>query len=90
MMIMNIRIETLTIDDADIVFDWVLRLLRELGEEGEELGELDRERVLSAWKQRLDQYQVLVAKDREWRDCGCAHTLYGLRDLRKWGIRCDR
>jgi GNAT superfamily N-acetyltransferase len=60
---MNIRVDTLTIEDAEIVFDWVLRLLRELGEEGEELGELDRDRVLSAWNQRKDQYSVLVARE---------------------------
>jgi GNAT superfamily N-acetyltransferase len=60
---MNIRVDTLTIEDAEIVFDWVLRLLRELGEEGEELGELDRDRVLSAWNQRKDQFYVLVARE---------------------------
>jgi GNAT superfamily N-acetyltransferase len=60
---MNIRIDTLTIEDAEIVFDWVLRLLRELGEEGEEVGELNRKRVLSAWKERKDKYHVLVARE---------------------------
>lgn len=67
---MNIRIHTLTIEDADIVFDRVMRLLRELGEEGEELGELDRARVLDLWKQRRDQYHVLAARDETGRIVG--------------------
>ena len=60
---MKIRIDSLTIEDADVVFDWVLRLLHELGEEGEDLGDLDRVAVLSAWKKRKDQYHVLVARE---------------------------
>lgn len=67
---MRIRIDTLTIEDADIVFDWVLRLLQELGEEGEELGELDRKTVLSAWKQRKDLYHVLVARESKGQIVG--------------------
>ena len=60
---MNIRIETLSIHDSEIVFDWVLRLLKELEEEGEELGDLNRERVLSGWKERPGKYDVLVARN---------------------------
>jgi len=60
---MNIRIEQLSVKDADAVFDWVLRLLRELGEEGDELGELVHDSVLHAWTQRQDKYYVLAAKD---------------------------
>lgn len=59
---MNIRIERLTTADANIVFDWVVRLLRELGEEGEALGELAHTRVLEAWSRRADEYYVLAAK----------------------------
>ena len=68
--VMKIRIDTLTIEDADIVFDWVLRLLQELGEEGEELGELDRKAVLSAWMQRKDLYHVLVARESKGQIVG--------------------
>lgn len=60
---MSIRTEVLSISDSDIVFDWVLRLLQELGEEGDELGELARERVLEKWKNRQDKYYAIVAKD---------------------------
>jgi GNAT superfamily N-acetyltransferase len=60
---MDIRIETLTIHDAEIVFDWIVRLLRELGEEGDELGELARDKVLRAWKDRQNKYHVLVARN---------------------------
>lgn len=61
-VVMTLLIEQLTVRDADIVFDWVLRLLRELGEEGEELGELNRESVLQEWKRRENKYCVLAAK----------------------------
>lgn len=60
---MNVRIEPLTIQDADLVFDWVLRLLQELGEEGEELGKLARDQVLQKWSERQKKYYVLAAKD---------------------------
>ncbi|MCM2316061.1 MAG: GNAT family N-acetyltransferase [Thermoanaerobaculia bacterium] len=59
---MNVRIERLTTADASIVFDWVVRLLRELGEEEKELGELAHARVLDAWSRRADQFYVLAAK----------------------------
>jgi GNAT superfamily N-acetyltransferase len=71
---MNLRIEQLTLQDADIVFDWVLRLLRELGEEGEELGELEREKVLEKWMEREQQYLVLAAKNE-------AGTMLGILTL---------
>jgi GNAT superfamily N-acetyltransferase len=57
------KIEQLTTRDADVVFDWVMRLLVELGEEGEELGQLNRAEVLRKWKERENKYQVLVAKN---------------------------
>lgn len=60
---MNIRIERLTMEDSSIVFDWVLRLLRELGEEGEELGELATGKVLDGWKERQGKFHVFAAKD---------------------------
>jgi GNAT superfamily N-acetyltransferase len=61
-MTMKIHIEKLTVDDADLTFEWVLRLLRELGEEGEELGELDRDAVLRGWKDRENKFTVLIAR----------------------------
>lgn len=67
---MNIRIEKLSIVDSDMAFDWVTRLLRELGEEGEELGELDTERVRTEWKQRQDKYHVFVAKKSDGEAVG--------------------
>jgi len=60
---MKARIEKLAVGEADIVFDRVIRLLRELGEEGEELGELARDRVLEKWKEREDKYFVLAARN---------------------------
>lgn len=60
---MNITISRLGLEDAETVFEWVLRLLVELGEEGEELGELARDQVLKVWRERRNQYHVYAAKD---------------------------
>jgi GNAT superfamily N-acetyltransferase len=60
---MAIKTEILGIDQADVVFDWVMRLLRELGDEGDELGELARDRVLQQWKEREHQYFAIAAKN---------------------------
>jgi len=57
------KIEEVTSRDADVVFDWVMRLLLELGAEGEELGEINRDEVLRKWKERENKYHVLVAKN---------------------------
>lgn len=57
------KVEILTIQHADIVFDWVMRLLLELGEEGEEMGSLARERVLKAWQDAGDRFNPFVAKN---------------------------
>src|SRR6187455_1929748 len=63
---MDLRIDQLSIQDADLVFEWVLKLLMELGEEGEELGELNRTEVLQRWKERNNKYFVFVARaDKE-------------------------
>ncbi|NUM77357.1 hypothetical protein HUU40_23610, partial [candidate division KSB1 bacterium] len=51
---MQVVIDRLTINEAPLVFNWVMRLLTELGEEGEELGSLDEEGVLRAWRERGD------------------------------------
>ena len=50
-----------TLDDAAVVFDWVERLLRELGEEGDELGTLQHERVLAAWRADPGRQRIFLA-----------------------------
>lgn len=60
---MQVVIDRLTINEAPLVFDWVMRLLTELGEEGEELGSLDEEGVLRAWRERGDHFHIFVAKN---------------------------
>ncbi len=59
---MQIRIDRLSIQDASIAFDWVLRLLQELGEEGDDLGTLNEKKVTTEWKQAGDRFQVFAAK----------------------------
>jgi GNAT superfamily N-acetyltransferase len=60
---MKATVARLAPEDSAVVFDWVLRLLRELGEEGDELGSLAEDRVLQAWKKYPDRFHVFVAKD---------------------------
>ncbi len=60
---MNLKIETLSIDDAPLVFDWVLRLLVELGEEGDDLASLNTEKVLQEWRESGDRVQVMIARN---------------------------
>jgi GNAT superfamily N-acetyltransferase len=67
---MKIKFERLTIDDADSVFDWVMRLLIELGDEGDELGSLDREKVLSQWQQTGDRFNAFVARNEDGKILG--------------------
>lgn len=62
---MQIGVIRLTIDEADLVFDWVMRLLVELEEEGDDLGELDREKVLSEWQQAGERFNAFVAKNQD-------------------------
>lgn len=59
------KMERLGIQDAEIVFDWALRLLAELGEEGDELGSLAKEKVLRAWQEAGDRFQAFVARNSE-------------------------
>ena len=58
------------LDDADDVFAEVLKLLSELGEEGDELGELSQNKVLSAWQDAPDRFQVFAAKNPEEKIVG--------------------
>lgn len=60
---MGVRISTLKIADAEVVFGFVLRLLRELGEESDDLGALNEANVLRAWRETGDRFHVLAARD---------------------------
>lgn len=60
---MAIRIEKLTLAQAVIVLDSVLRLLVELGEEADDLGRLDEPKVLEGWRAAGDRFQVFAARD---------------------------
>jgi len=61
---MEITIDKLTINDVPAVFDWVMRLLAELGEEGDELGALAGDKVLQAWGAMEDRFLVFAAKNQ--------------------------
>ena len=67
---MNIRIVKLSVDEANVVFDEVLKLLVELGEEGDELGELSHEKVLKEWQNSSDRFKVFAAKNPEEKIVG--------------------
>jgi len=67
---MQIRIDRLSIQEASTVFDWVLRLLHELGDEGDDLGTLNEQKVLKEWKQVGDRYQVFAAKNSDGKIVG--------------------
>ena len=60
---MEIQINKLGSENAEAIFEWVTCLLTELGEEGEELGTLNKERVLKNWKEIEERYSAFVAKD---------------------------
>ncbi|MDX1379128.1 MAG: GNAT family N-acetyltransferase [Anaerolineales bacterium] len=60
---MTINIEQLTISESDLVFEWILKLLNELGEESDDLGTLDREAVLNDWRNINDGFFVLIARN---------------------------
>jgi GNAT superfamily N-acetyltransferase len=67
---MRITVGQLTIEEAPRVFDWVMRLLAELGEEGEELGALHTEKVLQAWREMANRFHVFVAQNAAGEICG--------------------
>ncbi|MCG3121004.1 MAG: hypothetical protein ALAOOOJD_03938 [bacterium] len=66
----TIFVVKLTLQDAPLVFDWVGRLLNELGEEGDELGTLAEDKVLQAWREMADRFHVFVAKNAAGEICG--------------------
>jgi GNAT superfamily N-acetyltransferase len=53
----------LSIDDAPEVLDTVLALLCELGQEAEDLGQLDVERTMAGWRRLGERVHVLAARD---------------------------
>lgn len=67
---MQIQIVRLNIHDASAVFDSVLRLLRELGSEGDDLGTLNENKVLEEWQQGGDRFQVFAAKTSDGKIVG--------------------
>jgi GNAT superfamily N-acetyltransferase len=69
-----IRIEQLDIRDSDLIIDWVLKLLEELGEEGDDLGELQKEKVMQAWRESNGRFLALAAR-------GIDGTMLGLLTL---------
>lgn len=69
-----VRIAPLGPDSAPLVFDTVLALLRELGDEAEDLKSFDAVRVLAAWRERGEGFRVLGAFDT-------GHALVGLLTL---------
>ena len=60
---MDVHIEQVTIAQAQLVFDWVNRLLLELGDEAEDLGGLDERKVLDDWRRMGDRFRVFVARN---------------------------
>ncbi len=69
---MPIVIEHLGIDNADRVLEMVLALLKELGEEGDDLGPLDRGRVLAGWEKKGEAFRALVARETGGAPVGVA------------------
>lgn len=60
-----IQIHSLTINDVQQVFELVLCLLHELGEEAEDLGSLQSEKILQEWRAADHRFLVMVAKDQQ-------------------------
>src|SRR5262245_48265488 len=58
----GVRIDRLSIDEAPAVLAAVDALLRELGEEGDEAGITDADRVLAAWRAAGDRFQAFMAR----------------------------
>jgi GNAT superfamily N-acetyltransferase len=58
---MPFRIERVGIENAAIVLEAVMTLLRELGAEAEDVGELDEARLRAGWAAADGRFQVFVA-----------------------------
>ena len=57
------KIDQLTIQDSEMILDFVLKLLEELGEESDDLGGLQKDKVLREWKMSENRFFVFVARD---------------------------
>jgi GNAT superfamily N-acetyltransferase len=58
----SIRIERVGVESAGTVFATVTALLRELGAEAEDVGELDEARLRRQWAEASGRFQVFVAR----------------------------
>jgi GNAT superfamily N-acetyltransferase len=58
----GMRIDRLSIDEAPAVLAAVDALLKELGEEGDEAGVTDVDRVLAGWRAAGDRFQAFMAR----------------------------
>lgn len=67
-----ITIRQSTPDDLPVVLDLVERLLRELGEEGDELGVLDTAYISHLWGGERDRTLAFLAEDSSGRPVGVA------------------
>jgi len=67
---MPVTVERLGVEHAGVALDMVQRLLKELGEEGDELGTLDSPGVLEAWTRSRDAIHTFVARDSGGRPVG--------------------
>ncbi len=59
----KVTIEQIPIETGSSVIDWVVRLFYELGEEMDDLGSLNEEKVLADWEINHDRFHVFAAKD---------------------------
>lgn len=71
---MKLSVKQIDIQHAPLVFDFVLRLLAELGDEGDDLGTLQTDQVLAHWQQDADRIFTFAAHDE-------ANRLFGLLTL---------
>ena len=72
--LMNLRMETVGMESATPVFELVLTLLRELGEEADDLGHFDEARVRAAWQKASDRVHILLARTEGNQIVGIATT----------------
>jgi len=67
---MPVTIDQLNLSDAPLVFDFVLRLLAELGAESGDLGELRTQQVLDHWQRDADRIFTFAARENDGRIVG--------------------
>lgn len=69
---MTVTIEHLTIEHAPQILEWVQQLLIELGEEHEDLGELDSAHICRTWEANRDHIHTLIARSDDTTILGIA------------------